>query len=524
MPIAYKCRECGVIRPVKWLGKCPGCFRYFDIRQINADIPGAAESPPMDGEVVSLQDAVNHVVHIPRIETGLQSVDYVLGGGLVPNSIILLCGDPGSGKTTVLIQVLRLLAVQRHDVLYVTGEQTVGDLAQRAKSFGKFPGRFAAVRETYLDTILDHVEERQPAVVVIDSIQMINVDDDLEVGSAASIKAAIRAFTDYGKENSTVFIIIGHVTKGGVIGGPKALEHHVDVSLHLSGNKFHKIRYLKCDSKNRAGPTPRFAKFEMSDTGLIELDTFVMTDKGIDKVEPPEEDPGEVAEPDAPKGADAPPKAPGKARVRAKLVSVPMTPEAAPEAAPTPARPSPAEMWVAPDGTSGALVLAVSCNVPDCRGRVGRACTAENGLREAGFHQSRVDKGKAKAENKPLPQTKAPTPVEVEMSQKDTTPDPFAKKEGLTAKPRIKAPRVKEATGYFEDEGDEDDDDILDAVLADMKKPSVVPSTKPVATKPVMTKPKPDPKPKPNPKASLTAPPRLKPKKPDNTPPRTPAA
>lgn len=271
MPIVYQCRDCKISKVQKWTGRCPNCGGFFNIEQKHEDVDGAEEMTEFeDGDVVSLADAVKNVVEIPRLETDIKGLDEVLGGGFAKNSLTLLCGDPGCGKSTLLIQTFQALAKRRHPVLYITGEQTVSDIAQRAKAFGKFPARFMCVRETDLDIILDHIDEHKPAIVAIDSIQTIAVDDDLDVGSAASIKAAVRAFMDYAKEEGVAIVIIGHVTKGGALGGPRALEHYVDTNLYLA-NAGGIDRVLKCESKNRYGAVPKQAKFRMTEAGLVEV-------------------------------------------------------------------------------------------------------------------------------------------------------------------------------------------------------------------------------------------------------------
>lgn len=277
MPIVFQCRGCKNMRVAKWIGRCPDCGGFYNIEQRHEDVEGAEAAEPTDGEVISLSDAVKHVIEIPRLETGIKGLDLVLGGseesgyGFAKNSLTLLCGDPGCGKSTILIQAFQALAKRRHSVLYVTGEQTVADIARRAKSFGKFPAKFLAVRETDLDSILDHIDEHKPALVAIDSIQTLSVDDDLEIGSAASIKAAVRALMDYAKDENVAIVIIGHVTKGGALGGPRALEHYVDTNLYLA-NTDGGTRVLKCENKNRFGPVPVQASFRMTEQGLVEID------------------------------------------------------------------------------------------------------------------------------------------------------------------------------------------------------------------------------------------------------------
>lgn len=335
-------------------------------------------------------------------------------------------------NTTVLIQTLQAAARLRYDALYITGEQTVGDLALRARSFGKIPARMVAVRETDLDVILDIIDERQPAIVVVDSAQTIFVDDELEVGGAASIKVAIRELMKAAKETNTTIIVIGHVTKGGAIGGPKALEHYVDCSFHLSGTKTSKIRTLRCDSKNRFGDTPRQARFTMGDDGLTALDKFAMTDHGLAKIEAGDEDEDEPEE----KSPTTTPEKPTPKKSRPKLVSVPL--DVAPIASDTTPLPKTVlpPFWTADDGTSAAVVLAVKCDEPECKGKVDRACTAENGAREAGFHASRITKGKLYAAGRDTaPTEKRKTKAELD-AEAPLPPDPFTVKK-FGAKPRV---------------------------------------------------------------------------------------
>lgn len=234
---------------------------------------GAEETEPVDGEVISLQDAINHVVAVPRIETGIVGIDYVVGnrteGGFAQNGLYLLCGDPGGGKTTLLLQAFLGIAKRRYPALFITGEQEVKDVAVRAKNFGKFPGKMMIAKETDLDTILDIIEEHEPAIVGIDSAQTLFVDEDFEIGGGSTIKIAIRELKKIAKQRDVAVVIIGHITKGGAISGPRALEYFVDCNLYLSGRKNDNRRTLKCEFKNRYGETPRQAEFIMTEAGLV---------------------------------------------------------------------------------------------------------------------------------------------------------------------------------------------------------------------------------------------------------------
>lgn len=239
---------------------------------------------PVEGSVVDLSEAAKNHVEIPRIETGMAGIDFVLsdaprgeGGGIVPGSIILFCGDPGIGKSTALLQLLASLGKRRVTSLYVSGEEAVGRVAERAARLGGMPkNRMFAVRETDIDQIFESVDEHRPDVVAIDSVQVVsctnNAGDELEAGSAACIRVAIREFRKYAEQTSTTFILIGHINKDGVISGPRALEAHVDTVIEFKGHTVKQRRVLRCDHKNRFGETPRAVAYQMTGDGLVEVD------------------------------------------------------------------------------------------------------------------------------------------------------------------------------------------------------------------------------------------------------------
>ena len=278
MPIKYECRGCGIRKNDPWEGRCPNprCQRFFNYRRVNSDKGGKWEGSVED-TVVALGDI--KVPNVDFLETGVDGFDYVTSGGdtkrrgVAAGGIYLLCGSPGSGKSTLLAQVLRGLAQRRHSVLYVAGEEPLDQFRDRIRNIGKIPARFQAVRPRHMtvDDILDRADEVKPRVVAIDSIQCVEVDDDLEIGSTSSIKAAIRVLSTYAKDEMVTMIIIGHITKDGAIGGPKTLEYLVDVSLYLQGRPNQSERYLRCDSKNRFTRTGVLARFQMTDKGLVEI-------------------------------------------------------------------------------------------------------------------------------------------------------------------------------------------------------------------------------------------------------------
>lgn len=445
MPRAYQCRGCHFKSVLTWEGtRCPGCGRFFNIRDIASDMPGAERMAAVDGEVLSLQDAIEVAEEDDRIEIGMPHVDRVLGGGIVPGSLILICGDPGVGKSTALLQVFRSLAMRKHEVLYITGEETISRVARRAKTLGRFPARMQAVHETDLEAVLGHISEHHPAVAAIDSVQMLDVEEDLEPGSATSIKIAIKKLMKCAQNEGTAIFVVGHVTKDGSIGGPRALEHLVDVSLYFAGDPKKGERVLRCDHKNRFGRTPVKATFEMTNKGLIEVDdseedTFSEPEPSTTKTarkttrkasssksEPTPPVPAKTTTKTTPKKSSSPKKPAKKPSLSSKK-----TPESAPSKKDEPEAP-----WVSHDGLTADEVLKQSCDAAGCGVGPGRACTSASGKREAGFHESRVDKARAAKLGK------SPNVVAVVLPrpEESASPDPFAKKFG--GKPRLRAPRA----------------------------------------------------------------------------------
>lgn len=380
--------------------------------------------PTVEGEFVTVDDALKNRVIVPRIEIGIPEIDWILGRdkpdierGLVPGSLVLLCGDPGIGKSTVLMQIMRSLGKQRVLSMYVSGEEDVAQLADRASRLGAFPKKHVVMgKETDIDRIFEKIDEIKPSVVAMDSIQTVvctnGSGDELEPGSPTSIKCAIREFMDYGKKNGIVFIVIGHVTKDGAISGPRALEHYVDVSIYFSGEKTKKERELVCGSKNRFGETPRSARFNMTGEGLV-----AVVEKEAEKES---EDEG-TEEPQTTQPAEKPFR---------KLRSVPPDPGASPITAKADSE------WVAADGTTQAAVLRAPCPVTECGGKVDRACTSANGTKEAGFHQARVLVANLKMVSDAVAEIETPEPPAV---------DPF-KTKPLGAPPRAKKPATKKTT------------------------------------------------------------------------------
>lgn len=365
MGYVYECRGCKVRRLEEWPGACSNCGLWYNPIRRPSDDPDSDRAPIEDGQVMPLADAVAAAVEYPRIKTRMPGFDHVLDGGFVPDSTVLLCGDPGVGKSTLILQLLQSLAKQRYDVLYLTGEESMNQVAIRAKRLGKFLARLQAAHETDIDAILDHLDEIKPAVFVIDSIPKVRVED-FQPGSSASIESAVRELRRFARETHAVGVLIGHIDKEGAIKGPTSISFDVDVVLHFAfaGNAEDAGRLLRTN-KNRFGPTPREAPFIMRDSGFADL---------------------------TPDPENPPPPQP-KAEPVIALV-------------PPPAKKKPAGR-TGPRDTD--TVLGIDCDSPDCRGRKGRACTAADGTPEVGFHASRITKSRAgvkvkKAPRKPPPQ------------------------------------------------------------------------------------------------------------------------
>jgi DNA repair protein RadA/Sms len=284
MPVAYRCKLCNYESAKRWTGPCPGRGCWSNIRTVNTDDPNAESAHIVDGDPMPLGDAVTTVREIPRIETGVHAIDCAVarhydGGlgelespGFARGGVYLFTGSPGSGKTTLLLQALQGAASLHEDVLYVSGEENTEQIARKAKPLGKMPARLMFVHESDLDRILDILDEHDSDMVVIDSAQTLVVaaeGHELEPGSAASIKIAIRMLSKFAKATETCVVLIGHVTKDGSISGPRALEHYVDVVMHLQSIGQSDRRELQVPYKNRFGEAGRRISMLMTGAGLV---------------------------------------------------------------------------------------------------------------------------------------------------------------------------------------------------------------------------------------------------------------
>lgn len=267
---AYECQACGAVSP-KWLGRCVGCGGWNTLEETRVaggrgsgagPAPGAGRKPLALAEI-AVSDA-------PRASSGLKELDRALGGGVVPGAVVLLGGDPGIGKSTLLMQALANMAGQGRRALYVTGEESAGQVALRARRL-KMRDDFEVLATTDLDDALAALTNQPPAVAVIDSIQTLrSADLESAAGSVAQLRDVATRLTEVAKQRDVSLFLIGHVTKDGSLAGPKVLEHLVDTVLSFEGDPSHSYRIVRA-TKNRFGAAHELGVFEMAREGLREV-------------------------------------------------------------------------------------------------------------------------------------------------------------------------------------------------------------------------------------------------------------
>ena len=266
----FFCQNCGH-EETKWLGQCPACKEWNTFVEEKVFASSSTVCPKIDQEVeiVSLSEveADDHT----RIATGLDELDRVLGGGIVPGSLVLVGGDPGIGKSTLLLQVCQQLAKER-DVLYISGEESLSQIKLRANRMGEFQNKLKLLCETNLAMIRNIIENRKPEFVVIDSIQtMYSEDVSSAPGSVSQVRESTNVFMQLAKGLGITIFIVGHVTKEGTVAGPRVLEHMVDTVLYFEGDRHASYRILR-GVKNRFGSTNEIGVFEMRQNGLVEVE------------------------------------------------------------------------------------------------------------------------------------------------------------------------------------------------------------------------------------------------------------
>lgn len=268
---AFFCKECGY-ESSKWMGQCPGCREWntFVEEPVGKKEPVSGRKTPLVKIRPSRIEEIN-IEEQDRIRTGYPELDRVLGSGIVAGSLMLVGGDPGIGKSTLLLQVCRNLAAQGQKVLYISGEESLKQIKLRANRIGEITGALLFLCETNLDVIQGTIEEEKPDVVVIDSIQTMFRDEVSSApGSVSQVRESTNLLMQIAKGQGIAIFIVGHVTKEGVVAGPRVLEHMVDTVLYFEGERNASYRILR-GVKNRFGSTNEIGVFEMQESGLVEV-------------------------------------------------------------------------------------------------------------------------------------------------------------------------------------------------------------------------------------------------------------
>ncbi|MCH1920214.1 DNA repair protein RadA [Shewanella sp. A3A] len=271
---AYVCNECGQDFP-RWQGQCSACHEWNTITEVRLGAVTAAKSQKFSGYAGNTGSTVQTLDQIdlnelPRIATSFTEFDRVLGGGIVPGSAILIGGHPGAGKSTLLLQTLCALA-QTMPALYVTGEESLQQVAMRAHRLGLPTDKLKMLSETSVDVICEIALREKPKIIVIDSIQVMHISDvQSSPGSVAQVRESAAFLTRFAKQNDIAIIMVGHVTKDGSLAGPKVLEHCIDCSVMFEGDSDNRYRTLR-SHKNRFGAINELGVFAMTERGLREV-------------------------------------------------------------------------------------------------------------------------------------------------------------------------------------------------------------------------------------------------------------
>lgn len=267
---AFVCGSCGQDFP-KWQGRCTACGSWNTITELRVPrrAPTRGKTPVQPSEVTLLSEARPRAAS--RFSTGYAEVDRVLGGGVVAGAMILLGGEPGIGKSTLLLQICAKMAREPGRVLYASGEESLDQTLVRANRLGLGDTAVGMLTETRVEAVLEHLQSRKPALAVVDSIQSM-YSDGLESapGSVSQVRECAAMLVRYANEHGTAIFLVGHVTKEGTIAGPRLLEHMVDTVLYFEGQSQYQYRLLRA-VKNRFGPSGEITVLSMSDSGLHEV-------------------------------------------------------------------------------------------------------------------------------------------------------------------------------------------------------------------------------------------------------------
>ena len=265
---SYRCAECGWAS-VKWVGRCGECQAWGTVEEAGAPLASRVIAGPVTSAAQPIRDV--------RAETaaarssGVAELDRVLGGGIVPGAVLLLAGEPGVGKSTLLLEVAAQVARRSTKVLYLTGEESASQVRLRAERTGALEPQLYLAAETELSAVLGQVDAVDPGLLVIDSVQTIgSADVDGVAGGVTQVRAVTAALVRMAKARHLPTILVGHVTKDGSIAGPRALEHIVDVVLQFEGDRDTRLRLLRA-AKNRFGPVDEIGCFDLTDGGIVEV-------------------------------------------------------------------------------------------------------------------------------------------------------------------------------------------------------------------------------------------------------------
>jgi DNA repair protein RadA/Sms len=269
----FVCQNCGAVSG-RWQGKCESCGEWNTIVEETAAVPAgpAAGRRARKGRLFALEPLAGEVHEAPRLPSGMPELDRVTGGGFVKGSVLLVGGDPGIGKSTLLIQATAALANTGHRVVYISGEEAVAQVRLRAERLGLARAPVELAAETSVEDIIATLGEgRTPRLIVIDSIQTMWTDTvESAPGTVTQVRSSAQALIRFAKRSGAAVFLVGHVTKDGQIAGPRVVEHMVDAVLSFEGDGLHQFRILRA-VKNRFGPTDEIGVFEMTGAGLREV-------------------------------------------------------------------------------------------------------------------------------------------------------------------------------------------------------------------------------------------------------------
>ncbi|GAB3273017.1 DNA repair protein RadA [Kineosporia babensis] len=265
----YRCAECGW-QAAKWVGRCGECQAWGTVMEATSAAPaGITKARPVGVKAQPIGEVAAD--NAQTWSTGVEELDRVLGGGIVSGAVVLLAGEPGVGKSTLLLDVASKAAQNSRTVLYVTGEESASQVRVRAERIGALRPRLLLTAETDLSTVLGHVEDVQPDLLVVDSVQTIASDAiESSAGSVSQVREVAASLIRVAKERGMATLLVGHVTKDGSIAGPRVLEHLVDVVCQFEGDRHSRLRLVRA-VKNRYGPTDEVGCFDLSEVGIVGL-------------------------------------------------------------------------------------------------------------------------------------------------------------------------------------------------------------------------------------------------------------